>query len=74
MVNDTPGLDVDAPIPYTLTSKGRLDVLELRNEERQAVCDHKWEIHHGNASCWLCDKTIAMSRRSDTLPVKRKAD
>jgi hypothetical protein len=37
--------DPDAPIPYSLTARGHMDVAELRMEEAQRDCDHGLRSH-----------------------------
>jgi len=52
--NDTPDLDVDAPIPYSITESGRRALEFAVSERRVGFCEHRWEHHVGTMVCQKC--------------------
>lgn len=42
--DDYDQVDVDAPIPYRLTAKGRRDLELALAEEAMSRCSHQWEV------------------------------
>lgn len=54
-VNDTPHLDVDAPIPYELTENGLLAMLEYEVDHHPANCSHEFRwAGNGTFECRKC--------------------
>jgi hypothetical protein len=42
--DDFDQVDVDAPIPYTITAKGHRDLQFALAEEAQSCCSHDWKV------------------------------
>jgi hypothetical protein len=47
-------LNVDAPIPYVLTEKGRRDLAMALADDAIGRCAHKWEWCNGGLKCTRC--------------------
>lgn len=59
--HDVADLDCDAPIPYTVTARGRRELQELKldrsiasYEQIGAGCDHAWAMDRGALVCRNC--------------------
>lgn len=59
--------DPDAPIPYTITAKGRLDLQIALLEEKLPKCKHDWRYEAGDLVCLLCGDEKGL-KRPDSIP------
>lgn len=68
-------LDVDSPIPYTLTALGRREVAFWRLEEQLSSCAHRWRLHHGQLECDLCGVEREIPKQTgQSIPAYLKGD
>jgi len=71
--DDYDQVDVDAPIPYTITAKGRRDLELAIAEEQMAHCAHAWEVDLGRGFiCRRCGAEQLPRRSSIPSYVHRK--
>lgn len=52
--NDTPDLDVESPIAYAVTEKGRFAVEFAEAQERVGFCEHEWQRYANEMVCCRC--------------------
>jgi hypothetical protein len=52
--NDTPDLDVDVPIRYSITPAGRLSMELALAEEHIGFCQHTWQREANAMVCSRC--------------------
>ena len=66
--DDYDQVDVDSPIPYTLTPKGRRDLAAALLEEAVQRCTHEWlpDIALG-VVCRRCGE-VARPRKTQSIP------
>lgn len=68
MRDDFDQVDIDAPIPYTITAKGRRDLAFALAEEAQTRCSHEWEVDlHQGFVCRRCGD-VATPRKLQSIP------
>jgi hypothetical protein len=68
-------LDVDAPIPYTLTSLARRELAAWRLEVENPCRSHIWRVKGRQLVCDECgDELEITDSRRGYLPVKRRGD
>lgn len=66
--DDFDQIDIDAPIPYTVTAKGRRDLRQALDEEAMSRCAHQWEVDLARGLvCRLCG-TETMPRKIGSIP------
>lgn len=68
VVNDTPQLDVDAPISYSLTALAKRELEWDRLEQKFSYCPHEYRIDRGQLSCRLCDMVKDLPRGGYGVP------
>lgn len=58
-------VNIDAPIPYTLTARGRRECAELRLAEVQDFCEHDWQVNlRIGLVCRRCGAEASVRRQS----------
>lgn len=54
--DDYDQVDIDAPIPYLLTTRAHQDLAEWRREEADRCPSHEWKFENGGAVCQNCNR------------------
>lgn len=68
-------LDVDSPIPYTLTALGHREVSIWRTEEQLETCAHRWRFRHKQLECDHCGLERELPASSgQSIPAYLKGD
>ena len=68
MRDDFDQVDIDAPIPYSLTAKGRRDLELAIADELVDNCQHDWRVDlHRGLVCRNCD-TETRPRALGSIP------